>query len=177
LREVLLRDRFAEEDRILAAVTRAGLVTADHADIAEVVKIEEDPLAPSLEFDHLKEGKGGEETANDLQFAGPKARIEPDGGSAIGREDGIGQPVSSAEGIEVSPCLTVRDDLELRLQLFSETEDLATERHGLGSGKVGIERQAWDHSATSGEQGAGQELSSISAHLGVPREVRYPTDA
>ena len=164
-----MRDRFAEDDRVLAALTRAGLVGANHADIAEVVEIVEEPLAPSLEFDHLKEGKRGEETANDLEFPGPESHIEPDGGSAIRGEEGIGQLVSGAEGIEVSPCLTVRDDLELRLQLFGETEDLATERHGLGSGKVGIERQAWEHSATSGEQGAGQELSSISAHLGVPR--------
>lgn len=164
-----MRNGFAEDDRVLAALARARLVGADHADIAEVVEIIEDPLAPSLEFDDFKERKGGEETANDLEFPGPEAHIEPDGGSAIRGEEGIGQLVSGAERIEVSAGLTVRNDLELCLQLFGETEDLATERHGLGSGKVGIEKRAWEHSATSGEQGAGQELSSISAHLGVPR--------
>ena len=171
-----MRDRFAEDDRILAALARARLVGTDHAYIAEVVEIEEDPVAPSLEFDHFEEGKGGEEAANDLEFPGPKARIEPDGGGAIGGEEGIGQPVSRAERVEVSPGLTVWDDLKLRLKLFGQTENLTTKRHGLGSGEVEIERQMREYSAASGEQGPGQELSAISAHCRIPHLERYPTD-
>lgn len=163
-----MRDRFAEDDRILAALARARLVGADHADIAEVVEIVEDPLAPSLKFDHFEEGKGGEEAANDLEFPGTKARIEPDGGGAIGGEEGIGQPFGGAERVEVSAGLTVWDDLKLRLELFGQTENLTTKRHGLGSGEVEIERQMREYSAASGEQRAGQELSTISAHYGVP---------
>ena len=164
-----MRDRFAEEDGVLAAFTRAWLVGADHADIAEVVEIVEDSVAPGLEFDHLEEGEGGEEAANDLEFPGTKARIEPDGGRAIGWKKGIGHPVSGAERVEVSPGFAVRDDLKFHLQLFGETKNLTTKRNGLWSREVGIERQAREHSTASGEQGAGQELSTISAH----REV-YP---
>ena len=164
-----MRDRFAEEDRVLAALAGAGLVGADHADVAEVVEIVEDPIAPGLELDHLEKRESGEEAANDLQFPGTKARIEPDGGRAIGWKKGIGHPVSGAERVEVSPGLAVRDDLKFHLQLFSETKNLTTNRNGLWSGKVGIKRHAREHSTASGEQGAGQELSTISAH----REV-YP---
>lgn len=172
-----MRDSFAEDDRILAAFARARLVGADHADIAEVVEIVEGPIAPDLEFDHLKEREGREEAANDLELSGTKARIEPDGGRAIGWEKGMCHPVSGAERVEVSSGLTVWDDLKLRLQLFGETKNLTAKRHGLGSGEVDIERRAREHSAASGEQGPGQELSTFSAHRGVPRKKRYPTEA
>ncbi len=172
-----MRDSFAEDDRILAAFARARLVGADHADIAEVVEIVEGPIAPDLEFDDFEEGEGGEESANDLEFASTKARVEPDGGRAIGWEKGMGHLVSRAERVEVSTGLTVRDDMKLRFQLFGETKNLAKKCHGLGGGEVGIERPAWEYSAASGKQSAGQELSTICAHRGIPRRKRYPTEA
>jgi len=153
-------ESFTKDDRILAAVTGPGFVGRDHADVAEVVEVVEAAILPGLVADDFEVGAGGEDTGDDIELAFAIALIQPDGGSGVNGEEGVGLVVGGANRVEVSAIFTVWDDLVEAFELFGQADDASANSDG--AGRRGVSRPG---ACRKGErQRSGDELTTIACH-------------
>ena len=122
-----LSGEFAKDDGILAAFAGARFMGGDHADIAEVVKVEEFSVAPGLIFNDLDVGGLREGAGDDVEFTLAVAFIHPDGGGGVGREERVNFPLGGFDGVDVALMFTVGKDLVKILQFLGEADDAAAD--------------------------------------------------